>query len=433
MQPAEAAPGQGAPPAWSFEVPWDSISDHCELAGQGGFAYVHQATYKTHTRVALKRLQRGSPEELRREYEFMRSLPPHEHVVPLYGITIDPTNQPWLVMTLYPLDLQKLFRKETEARGPAAEGPGQALTLSRALELAWELAMGLQFLHSEGIVHRDVKPDNVLLTQDLRVKITDFGISRAPGPDGTIATEQGHGSPLWMAPELTARGKPSYTNKVDVYAWGVIFCQLISRKYDRLYELLHPELITLRPGMGAREAHAMLANLQICEPEAFLRLPGVLLSKLPAHIFHLPLALDDVTISLAKACLSPDPLDRPDMRAVVGQVDAMRDCLKKHANSPERAAPPGLTLPPPAAKPVIHPFTGEPIIIDDLFKFEPIVIPDPFAFAPTSSTGTSSRAPFGPASGNITMFGPAGLFQQDGPAVPNPNTVPGSEGSKAAQ
>ncbi|KAG2489026.1 hypothetical protein HYH03_012464 [Edaphochlamys debaryana] len=337
-------------PAWSFEVPWDSITQHSELAAeQGGFAEVYQAMYKTCTRVALKQLKRGSAEELRREYEFMRSLPPHEHVVLLYGITTEaPTRQPWLVMAWYPCDLQRAFLWEADDKGPATARPGQMLTPSKALDMAWELAMGLQFLHSHNMVHRDVKPDNVLLTEDYHVKITDFGISGELDPEGSIATEHGHGSPLWMAPELTAyRGdKPPYTNKVDVYAWGVIFCQLISRKYDRLYELLHPELITLETGMGARDAHNRLLGLQLMKPEELRRIPSVLLPKLTEHLAHLPPALSEAAQSLLKGCLSVDPGSRPDMDAVVTEVGSMRLLLKAPADAERRAAPPP---PPPQA------------------------------------------------------------------------------------
>ncbi|KAG2489255.1 hypothetical protein HYH03_012275 [Edaphochlamys debaryana] len=216
----------GGPRAWSFEVPWSAITDKPggvvgRAAAAGGFGEVYRATYNSHTTVALKRLTSGSPEDLQREFAFMRSLPPHDHITPLYGITTDPsTRQPWLVMAWYPLDLHRLFCGSSEHGGQ--------LTLGKKLEIALELA-----------------------------EITDFGISRAVAPGGELNTVQGNGNPLWLAPELQAipGAKPAYTNTVDVYAWGVVFCQLISTVHHRIYELLTPELV--------RADHSQPWNMQV--------------------------------------------------------------------------------------------------------------------------------------------------------------------------
>ncbi|KAG2489022.1 hypothetical protein HYH03_012460 [Edaphochlamys debaryana] len=132
---APAAPPRTAAPAASVTPP------SAEGRSSGGSPGVPSAWS---FEVALKRLKSGGrPEELTRECEFMRSLPPHEHVVPLYGITTEAaTRQPWLVMAWYPLDLHRMFGWQVDgATGPAAEKSVRNLTPSRALDLAWELAL----------------------------------------------------------------------------------------------------------------------------------------------------------------------------------------------------------------------------------------------------------------------------------------------------
>ncbi|KAG2489256.1 hypothetical protein HYH03_012276 [Edaphochlamys debaryana] len=335
------------PRAWTFEVPWSLISyksgEAMGRAAAGGFGEVHRATYNSCTSVALKRLKSGSPEDLQREFAFMRSLPPHDHITPLYGITIDPsTRQPWLVMAWYPLDLHRLFS------GPAGHGGQPLLSLGKKLDIALELAEGLLFLHSHGVVHRDVKPDNVLLTRDLRVKITDFGISRAVAPGGEIDSVQGNGNPLWLAPEVQAfQGtKPAYTNAVDVYAWGVIFCQLISTLHHRIYQLLAPELI--RMGEGRPPWHQQLLGLQLSAPESLRQLPAFLLDRLPLHLEPMAPALRDAALGLARDCLRLEPGERPSMAKVVERARALVESVEDGPAAPAAEQPQAAGLLPPA-------------------------------------------------------------------------------------
>lgn len=104
--------------------------------------------------------------------------------------------------------------------------PGRLLPEAAVLEIAAQLADALAYAHRQGIVHRDVKPANVLFDPALRrAALTDFGLAR--GPDA-LATRSGVmlGSPAYMAPELLAGAVPD--GRSDLYALGVLTYELLT-------------------------------------------------------------------------------------------------------------------------------------------------------------------------------------------------------------
>ncbi len=109
------------------------------------------------------------------------------------------------------------------------------LSLSRTLEIAVQVASGLEAAHAGGVVHRDLKSDNVFLTADGRVKILDFGLARLTGADagtgsGTVTELTGTGTVLgtagYMAPEQV-RGQPA-DERSDVFSFGAVLYELLS-------------------------------------------------------------------------------------------------------------------------------------------------------------------------------------------------------------
>jgi eukaryotic-like serine/threonine-protein kinase len=100
------------------------------------------------------------------------------------------------------------------------------LDVREALEIAAEVARGLAFAHSQGLVHRDVKPQNVLLNGDGRPKVTDFGIARSLDVDGMTQTGTVLGTSNYIAPEQ-ASGQPVDTQS-DVYALGVVLYEMLA-------------------------------------------------------------------------------------------------------------------------------------------------------------------------------------------------------------
>jgi serine/threonine protein kinase len=84
------------------------------------------------------------------------------------------------------------------------------------------IVLGMKYIHSEGFIHRDLKPTNILLDDDRDVKISEFGSSRLYQADSTMT---GAGTPLYMAPEVD---EGHYDGKVDVYSFGIIVYEIVS-------------------------------------------------------------------------------------------------------------------------------------------------------------------------------------------------------------
>ncbi len=167
---------------------------------------------RLHRTVAVKRMRvPAGPEAERvaraavREGRIAAKLQ-HPHAITVYDV-IDDDGSPCLVMEYLPsTTLSELL---------ASSGP---LTPEEATRVGGAVAAGLAAAHEAGVVHRDVKPGNVLLGVDERVKITDFGISRlAADAPGTV-TATVRGTPAYLAPEV-ARGEVA-TFASDVFSLG---------------------------------------------------------------------------------------------------------------------------------------------------------------------------------------------------------------------
>src|SRR5690348_11959065 len=138
------------------------------------------------------------------------------------------------------------------------------LPVRRALELALGVADGLAFAHERGLVHRDVKPQNVLLSSEGEVKVTDFGIARSIHVDhGVTQTGTVLGTGEYLAPEQ-ASGKP-VSPATDVYSLGVVLWELLTGEVPFTGEnfvavaLKHvneppPSLLAVRPDVSPRLA-----------------------------------------------------------------------------------------------------------------------------------------------------------------------------------
>lgn len=125
-----------------------------------------------------------------------------------------------------------------------------ALPWPEAVTISLEFLAGLEHAHLQGIVHRDVKPSNCLLTRDGRVKVTDFGIAHVAGHTRLTRTGDLIGTIEYMAPELIAGGEPDA--RADLYSLSAVLYELVTGHMpftgSTLPELLHAQLhLTPKP------------------------------------------------------------------------------------------------------------------------------------------------------------------------------------------
>jgi serine/threonine protein kinase len=107
----------------------------------------------------------------------------------------------------------------------------RTLQPTEALSIVPQICDALQFAHDEGIVHRDIKPDNILLDSKGRVKVADFGLAklldRAPSDISLTGTHQVMGTPHYMAPEQV-QGSNEVDHRADIYSLGVVFYEMLT-------------------------------------------------------------------------------------------------------------------------------------------------------------------------------------------------------------
>ncbi len=216
-----------------------------QLIGSGGMATVWRATDRRLGRdVAVKLISEALADDPTYVERFAREARTaaglsHANLVQVYDYGADP-RQPFLVMEY--VDGGTLA--ERLERGPVRG--------EEAAAVAGDLLSALECIHAAGILHRDVKPANVLLSSDGRARITDFGIAHPE--DSTRLTQTGHlvGTLRYLAPEVIDGQSPSRLS--DLYALGVLLRDLAGERPDRTTEELVTGLTAALPAMRPRSA-----------------------------------------------------------------------------------------------------------------------------------------------------------------------------------
>ena len=241
------------------------LSDRYEIVsevGRGGMGVVYKARHlKMDRTVAIKVLHGHLLEDLsskkRFEQEVMAtSSLSHSNCVMVYDCDFSPSGQPFLVMEyIEGVSLKEVLRQ----KGP--------LNVERFLSIFIQCCEGLAHAHSKGIVHRDMKPSNVMLVNDPDggdlVKIVDFGVAKImPRNDGTLMelTRTGDvvGSPHYMSPEQCMGAAMDW--RTDIYSLGCVMYEAITGRvpllgenpYQAMYMHIHempPLFSVVRPGV----------------------------------------------------------------------------------------------------------------------------------------------------------------------------------------
>nr|XP_058913549.1 dual serine/threonine and tyrosine protein kinase isoform X4 [Kogia breviceps] len=148
--------------------------------------------------------------DLALEFHYMRSLPKHERLVDLHGSVIDYNYGGGSSIAVL-LIMERLHRD-------LYSGLKAGLTLETRLQIALDVVEGIRFLHSQGLVHRDIKLKNVLLDKQNRAKITDLGFCKPEAMmSGSIV-----GTPIHMAPELFTGARPERLPVFDEECWQLM-------------------------------------------------------------------------------------------------------------------------------------------------------------------------------------------------------------------
>ncbi|GAA2874311.1 serine/threonine-protein kinase [Pseudonocardia halophobica] len=182
----------------------------------------------------------------------------HAHVISMFDVVVH-DDRPWLVMEYLPSRSLAVVLGE---KGPME--PREVAAIGR------QVADGLAAAHAAGVVHRDIKPGNVLIAEDGRAKITDFGVSRAVDDVQLTRTGMIAGTPAFLAPEV-ARGQEP-TSASDVFALGATLYAAVEGEPpfgldDNAYALLHKVATgAVRPPENAGPLTALLMRLLSNEP-----------------------------------------------------------------------------------------------------------------------------------------------------------------------
>jgi serine/threonine protein kinase/tetratricopeptide (TPR) repeat protein len=191
-----------------------------EKIGAGGMGVVYKAQdLKLQRTVALKflpadlALHPRDKENLIREARAASALD-NANIGAIYGLEEGPDHHPFIIMAHY--EGQTLA--QLLSRG--------LVSLPESLDLLLQIARGLTAAHARNIVHRDVKPTNIIVTQDQVAKIVDFGLARVVANSSATQTMQTSGTLPYMAPEQVL-GEP-ISPACDVWAFGVILIQMLT-------------------------------------------------------------------------------------------------------------------------------------------------------------------------------------------------------------
>jgi serine/threonine-protein kinase len=195
-----------------------------------------------------------------------------------------------------------------------------ALSPRTTLDILEPVLAALGAAHRAGLVHRDVKPENVLLTEDGRVKVADFGLVRAVNGQTAATTQQVMGTVSYLAPEQIERG--AVDPRTDVYACGV---------------LLHEMLTGAKPHTGESPMHVIYQHLSTDVPPPSQRVPG------------LPPQLDAITLAATARDAARRPADAVELLAELQRIRRELTPAQLDAEpgrtSPQAAQPSPLPLP----------------------------------------------------------------------------------------
>ena len=251
--------------------------------------------------AAEQQMPRGQEHRLpirrfEQECEFLNTIR-HPNVIQYLGMHRDPdTGLPVLLMELMDDSLTHFL-----------ESSIQPIPYYLQVNLCHDIILALTFLHANGIVHRDLSSNNVLLIGNIRAKVTDFGMAQLGdlNPRASYLTfTMCPGTNVYMPPEAT-KEKPMYTEKIDCFSFGVIVVQILTRQFPKPGDQMQRVEIN-HPGLPR-------GTLMVCIPEVDRRQNHI--NQVDPNHTLLVVALD---------CLKDKDTERPSAQQLCERVEALK-------------------------------------------------------------------------------------------------------------
>uniref|UniRef100_A0A5B6Z2R5 non-specific serine/threonine protein kinase n=1 Tax=Davidia involucrata TaxID=16924 RepID=A0A5B6Z2R5_DAVIN len=280
------------------------------ILGKGGFGTVYKGELHDGTKIAVKRMESGvvsekGLDEFKSEIAVLTKVR-HRHLVALLGYCLD-GNERLLVYEYMPQGTLSwhLFNWKEEGLQP--------LEWTKRLTLALDVARGVEYLHSlahQSFIHRDLKPSNILLGDDMRAKVADFGLVRlAPEGKASVVTRLA-GTFGYLAPEYAAMGR--VTTKIDVFSFGVILMELITGR-KAIDETQHEESVHLV---------AWFRRMHINKDTFWKAIDPTI------DLDEETLGSISTVAELAGHCCAREPYQRPDMSHAVNVLSSLAELWK---------------------------------------------------------------------------------------------------------
>ncbi len=266
-----------------------------EKLGEGGMGVVYKAEdTKLNRFVALKflhqRMQDGDAARRFTHEAQAASALEHPNICAIHEINETPDGQMYIVMPCY--EGEPLHKKIERGQ----------LSMDEALEIGIQIASGLARAHEKGIIHRDIKPGNILLTKD-GAKIVDFGLAKLTTQTKLTRTGMTLGTVQYMSPEQAAGGEVDHRS--DIWSLGVILYEMVTGrapfrgKYEQalVYSILNeePDLVTAVRKDVPAELEDIIAKALAKKPEARYQSAAELVSALTALRQELSIAPEGKT------------------------------------------------------------------------------------------------------------------------------------------
>lgn len=295
-----------------------TIPDHTilDIAGEGGMGIVYRAQNDTTKRtVAIKMLTAAqkpeAAENFQREAQIIAGLE-HPHILPIYDIGRTGENEaPYMVM------------RYVEG-GSVADQLRKQTRLDEKTAVSWlsDIADALDLAHSRGLVHKDVKPSNMLLDSQQNVYLTDFGIAGMDSEEGSFA-----GSAAYMAPE---QGKGEATDRrTDVYALAVSLFEMVTGEKPYMAET----------ALGTKISHINdpIPDPQAVNPELSVALADLIVWGMSKDAADRPQTAAAFGQALKQALKEPTKLVRP--QTIAQPTTTTEPNTSEHQTAPQQPAP----------------------------------------------------------------------------------------------